>query len=645
MLSEDPWKAKRATLWMLIRIVVIYHSSPHSSPTSSHIELPMAAAVIPPLPHITSFHDMMSRTIIPELDDTPGAGAAGTKTGSSPPKAHLLKRVLSGGSSTTASASTPREAIATPPASSDPISPGSGGNRTPRAKKASLAEPGPEIVGAGDGRTQSLVTELDGLQMQSPVQAPAVLAHARKPVTHTRAGSSSTDSSSTGFHPDASNLGASYGSDGFPQMDDIQMSDTARRIAFTDEAVKSINGTATVFQGPPPTARNPYAMPRDFSRFVNPQPRSDRSPDVSRQSSTSSTATEASTSSEESDLCIPSIEYVTRENPLMPHIYSPRGGIPSPAQMPPPVINRSSPRKSAAEPPPTTGITTVYDIPSSSEQEDDDDDVATVGHGRERSPSASSLSAESGLDLLWKAAHSQEGTPIDSPESRGKRKAGAAEAVAQWRNSGIPTGPEVKPEHVASGPPKKRRRSENLLEKVIDPAIVEASAEKASENGIEDDAESEQPLSDHDSEYGAKGRGKVISKSGRGGAKKARGGRVSTDSAAGTGGSGAGKGGGGGKKGRKSDVPDENGAGGSGGSGGGGGRRGSGGAAANGGVQCEYVNPLPVSIRFLFSFSFAAGLMLTCIPAIQSLQRCLYPEIRPPSSYGSARSTRRRTCL
>ncbi|ORX37599.1 hypothetical protein BD324DRAFT_641785 [Kockovaella imperatae] len=534
-----------------------------------------------------------------QIED-PGVAAASSASSANtqgshatPPKAQLLKRVLSGGSSGSASASTPREAMGTPTSSQIPLSPGSVGNRTPKAKKTPLMPEngGPEVSIPNDGKILPLVTDMDGLQVQSPIQTHAPLPSGKSrppPSVHTRAGSSSTDSSSTGNHPyPPSHLGSSYGSEGFPtiHMDDVQMSaDTARRIAFTDEAVKSINGTNTVYQGHLPPAPNPYAMPRTFANFVKPQSRHDRTSDVSRQSSTSSTTTEASTSSEESDLCVPTLEWVTTSNKnLMPRMVSPVVRTASPGQMPPPSIHsRSSPRKSSnsyAHATPKTIPTTLSDIPSSSDQ-DDEDDTATVGHGRDRSPSASSLSAESGLDLLWKAAASQGGTPTDSPESRGKRKAGAAEAVAQWRNSGIPNGPEVKPEPSSSGPPKKRRRSEIAMEKKIDPALM-APVDEPFPETIDDDSDSERPASENDSEYGNKGRSRV-----------GRGGRVSTGTAASTG--GAGKGGSGGKKSKKvGDSPGGGGGGGNGsGAGGGSGRRGSN-AGAVAGVQCEYVNPLP----------------------------------------------------
>ena len=622
MLCEDPWKGKRAMLWMLIRIVVVHYSSPHSSPVSDHILLPLPMATSYPLTPSARFDGIMSRTIMSPAPPS-GPEAAGTNAGSSPPKAHLLKRVLSAGSSGSASVSTPREALATPPAYHTPLSPNSGGNRTPKAKKASLAaENGVAIGGQTDGKIQPLVTDMDGLQVQSPIQKPMKLQNgvngrAKMASPHTRAGSSSTDSSSTGYHPSAgAYLGSSYGPDGFPSEDSPYAmaidSDTAARIAFTDEAVKSINGTSTVFRGSSPTAPvpNPYSIPRTFSHFVQPhQQRQDRSPDVSRQSSTSSAATEASTSSEESDLCVPTIEWVNRSvNGQAPQrVLSPKPRKSSPGRMAPPP-NRSSPRRqiqpNSILPPHLSSqlgaSTSGPSAPSSSEvtdsSEQEEDDAATVGHARERSPSASSVSAESGLDLLWKAATSQGGTPTDSPDTRGKRKVGTAEAVKQWRNSGIPNGSEVKTTgpSAASGPPKKRRRSENVLEEV-ETVPVTLKVEEIAEEAMDEGSGSDQPASDHDSEYGGKPRARVISKSGRGGGKKARGGRVSTGTTT-SNGTAARAGGGGGKKGKKivqadegeDDDADED------GSGGGGGRRGSNGAGGIG-VQCEYVNPLPVS--------------------------------------------------
>ncbi|WWD04224.1 hypothetical protein V865_002292 [Kwoniella europaea PYCC6329] len=441
----------------------------------------------------------------------------------------------------------------------------------------------------------------------------------------------------------------------------------AEALAKADEAVRALNGTSSLYQS---SSTQPIFEPYILQHrppqgpevnFVTPQ---QPQPSVVRQSSTSSSTTDAaSTSSEESDWCIPSIEWVST-NPQSPRFlssgYNPAGFAQAQRdrasgntnsgnnRMPPPP---ASPRVQDPTQRPGTlqhqqslpigaSASTLSGIKQSSAlplgvppdgQAEDDDEEITVGHER-RSPSTSSQSAQSGLDLLWRAAASQSKSQSHPPkpqlpvyevsssfDHKGKRKAGA-EAVDKWRSSGIPTGlPPPTPTSIptttkstggAGGnePPKKRRRSEMTMEPMDNPGLKRELSEEAVEE--EDEGEigsgseykspsvSSEPISDgNDSEYG----GGATNKRGRPGA---RGGRViagtkrataSANKTAGGGGKilvnpanapgGVTKGGTIKKVRKVGDSPP---------GGNRGGRRSSGGAAVpSGGVQCEYVNPLP----------------------------------------------------
>ncbi|ORY34643.1 hypothetical protein BCR39DRAFT_513805 [Naematelia encephala] len=548
----------------------------------------------------------------------------------------MLKRVLSQGSHSNGSTN-----LATPTSSGAPLSPMSGGVTTPRADLAVLnSEDVP-------------VSQMDGLAVKSPVQEHEGLPGYAMNSTHLnfnheRSTSSSTDSSmSTYSHPvPPPLLGASYGPEGFPILNDtdhttqpsaveLQMSaQAAAAVAAADEAIKMLNGTSTVIQGPPTPGLppNPYELPRGYANFVNIQPSAIEpkpEPAVSRQSSTSSEATEASTSSEEEDLCIPSIEWVNIASPSttpyslqFPGSPGQRNLVRSPGRMPPPALKGlASPRRTShtvsSLPHVPAGANTQLPsalrsafpagISSDAVAEDDDDDQ-TVGQRRERSPSTSSQSAQSGLDLLWQASQH----PPAVYEGKGKRKAGA-EAVAQWRASGIPVGTDSTrptPSQAAdlhptiANPPLKRRRRSDLQEE-IDPALRDPEIEDEVMESVDEMHSSEQSDADDgaeygdDSDYGAKGRNKTAGTRRTGTIKKPAGGRGRTSTGTTTikvNGQASGSGSGG-KKARKSEGSPNGagrGGGGGGGSGGsGGGRRGSNGGPPPGGVQCEYVNPLP----------------------------------------------------
>ncbi|WVR07974.1 hypothetical protein IAU60_005017 [Kwoniella sp. DSM 27419] len=569
------------------------------------------------------------------------------------PRAHLLRRVLSGGSTGSAAAGA---STATPTErGSAPLSPasGSGGTRTPKAVRAPLKMDSVESAAgdqgmdvdmpvevSGNGTTKrrrssgkgaagtngagpivpghQLASDLDQLKVQSPVtgngvsgsvlglhqptdaqsisitpippppqsQPPTVPpssnfgpATSRAHTTHDRSYSTSTEGSTTSssIHPiPPQGLGSSYGPEGFPVftrspedspvafgssqnngsgyfnnmdnrllplagfggansngsgLDPELAARQAEVLAKADEAVRALNGTASLYQGTytpggsipgmstDEASVNPFAISRNYANFVTPQV----NPSVTRQSSTSSSTTDAaSTSSEESDWCIPTIEWVPT-NPQSPgfpgspyfnspgSVFAQRERDRAASKMPPPALTGkpvSTPRRLSGNNVNTNGQSHGADAaPALSHQQslpigatahtpsglrasalpvgarpeaiDDDDDEMTVGHGRERSPSTSSQSAQSGLDLLWRAAQGipKNPAPYDATfEHKGKRKAGA-EAVDKWRSSGIPTGVSAPPatatvvdsEDVRAGsgagePPKKRRRSEMQLE-------------------------------------------------------------------------------------------------------------------------------------------------------------------------------------
>ena len=356
---------------------------------------------------------------------------------------------------------------------------------------------------------------------------------------------SSTDSESS-FHPQVpSQSGSMYNSDGFPKpfsfygptgsavrtdSPDASMMPAAHAaVSAADEAIKQLNGTAatvyggTPYSGFPPPLDNPYQLPRGFAGFVKPQQGyRNAEPGVTRQSSMSSSTTEASTSSEEEDLTLPSVMWLPstkdREREEGPNaaatswLYagkpqkqsasrtnrggSPYGGRTSPEKMPPPPLHRvqsphfrpgsagtssfpHAPTYQAYNPGSASAAgpgNSALPIGMSPSAPDVDDDGTTVG-APEQVSSASSISASSGLDLLWRAAtHDHTDSPgddhsagIKSPrgegedrglDSKGKRKAGA-EAVAQWRQSGIPLGVGVGVGAGASEIERRRRESTN----------------------------------------------------------------------------------------------------------------------------------------------------------------------------------------
>jgi hypothetical protein len=456
-----------------------------------------------------------------------------------------------------------------------------------------------------------------------------------------RPSSSSSESSNSMDHPiPPSQLGSIYGPEGFPNYPDGMSVDNNEPASFVngyklddnaqatldaaDRVMKQLNGTDSIYDGysfgvsPYSTQLPDYQayLPDfgDIQHHVRPDTQL-----ISRQSSTSSSATEASTSSsEETDLCVPSL---VAETPIFGtsaaigfgrQWAAGAGGAQramrsrSQEKMPPPSSSASRQgRRGSNNASRPSGLKNGSALPANVEPEempDEEDDEVTVGHGRDRSPSgSSSQSAQSGLDLLLQAAV-QQVPPQRHRESRGKRKAGA-EAVAQWRTSGIPhgigatrTSDKPLPENLASvadstlnGRSSKKRRTSFGLEH-IDPALRDEedsnsldSSDMDKETGSEFESVSQEEVDEDDAEYeGSKQTATAGGGSGRG--------RKSTGSKPRTSGGGGTHRAGGAKKGRPS-------GGGRGGKGGGGsGPRKSGGSASShvgGGVQCEYINPLP----------------------------------------------------
>lgn len=608
---------------------------------------------------------------------------AGAGVSASPAEPYLLTRVLSGGSNASSFASN----AGSPRMKSVPLSPSSQGTRTPKA-----------------GRAHQLASDMDGLNVRSPVSndgsvPPPSGTKSIKDTKHGRGGdsvgqgpssgdtkrdhtkqrsyTSSTDSSNSQHPVPSPHLGASYGPEGFPvfrhspeaspmayspylagagpsyfggngnNFDPELAARQAALLAKADEAVRQLNNTATVFQGPMPSGLAYPEMfgqlPRNSANFVTPH----QNPTVTRQSSTSSSITDAaSTSSEESDWCIPTVEWVPANQWQHPTYLGTPGimfnrqekdRVPSGSRMPPPSGTRPPSSQhpsiapsehaplqhqhslpfgaSAATPPLNTSSHPSWTTAPASESPDEDDDGRTVGHARDRSPSTSSQSAQSGLDLLWQAAHGikqQPNMPRDvSFDHKGKRKAGA-EAVDKWRASGIPAGPPPpvgasQDERKAgggtpptTGPPRKRRRSEVQMEEMemememeMDNAATNEQAEGDEEAIAEDPTSdyrspstSEGPVSDHDSEYGSGARrGRPVAR-GRGRGRTgtgARGRGVTTNTALSSAPGGVTKQGTIKKVRKVGDSPNGTAK---------GGRKPA--AVPPGGVQCDYVNPLPV---------------------------------------------------
>lgn len=428
-------------------------------------------------------------------------------------------------------------------------------------------------------------------------------------------------------------LGSMYNAEGFPNYPissdedkDVQQlavddAAIAKQIALTDEAVRSINGTSSVFQArtmnnmmPAPQSGNTYELPRSMAAFVRRGDGTERELPTGR----SFVSSGSSTSSEESEhlASVQWVEQVSRPSPSSYQTFNPSyfygnngssasaaNQPPNPKMPPPSSTGRTpmSPRNRNGAPNsagshnsgggfqrlPSTGAASSG-APNSANTPgrgasgegsvENDDDDQTVGFNREGSPSSSSAS---GLDLLSHAAAHHERS---RSHSHTKRKAGA-EAVAQWRESGIPSGASrINDIRAGSGgydspgyestpsdgqqetrePPAKRRKSE------VEPPDARL-AQTSIVSPEEGDSDFNTEVSASDSEYqgGSKAKGRPTAKTGK--AKRTAGHRVRPTLPAPAGSSSpappakAQP-----KKGRKSSP-----------------------APAAGGVQCEYINPLP----------------------------------------------------
>ncbi|GMK56594.1 hypothetical protein CspeluHIS016_0304340 [Cutaneotrichosporon spelunceum] len=361
-----------------------------------------------------------------------------------------------------------------------------------------------------------------------------------RPSRWTKARSTSTESFVSSMDIPAT-LGSQYNQEGFPNYPvssededgDVRIvadgEAVAKQLAQTDEAVRQINGTSSVVQRnfgnmmPSAPSSNQYELPRAAAAFVRrPAPGNLRR---ERGDIGSFVSSGSSTSSEESDF-LPGISWVnsvsqpTASNTYNYQFYYTKPSNSSNPSMPPPstIGNRkpSSPRRGSLNQLPSSDPATPnalqHKLPNAGDSStevpgDNDEDDQTVGP-REGSPSSSSASA---LDLLALAVDQHE-NENQNPRHRSystylKRQQGA-EAVAQWRHNAIPpaydnprgfegTPPEGRAPHDGSRePPKKRRRSEKNLE-----APDQSLRSQPSDPSEDSDIESHGSASD--SEYNA----------------------------------------------------------------------------------------------------------------------------------------------
>lgn len=357
-------------------------------------------------------------------------------------------------------------------------------------------------------------------------------------------------------------LGSMYNQDGFPNypvstdedrdVNQIAMDDAAiaKQLALTDEAVRAINGTPGVVQagtlGMPMASANSYELPRSMAAFVRRPGATDRDLRTGR----SFVSSGSSTSSEESEH-LASVQWVktavSSTAPTTSYSYYPYYGgngqqnrpTPSPTMPPPPTLNvqPNAPRRNGAPfsagGQPSSQASSISRPPPSNNSQPagasaegspvyNEDDEQTIGGIREGSPLSSSNTA---LDILVEVASQQHDRTRYSSSTR--RKAGA-EAVAQWRESGIPTGDatagsprigdlgttgydtpgyestpgvESRPVGVSDERPKKRRKS-NMQMDAPDPSLRQASSEASEGPGSDFNSDN---ASGSDSEYHSKG--------------------------------------------------------------------------------------------------------------------------------------------
>jgi hypothetical protein len=461
---------------------------------------------------------------------------------------------------------------------------GHGDSHTPRAGLADLPNSSQAIQGKKDG--ERLATDLNQLQVRSPLpmegELPPVTESAidtisnqpTQPMTipnqyqhqprQESMNSNSTEDSSGHFYPPSSL--SDYTPDGFLKstmptaneqaVDPLITAQAEAAVLQADEAVKRMNGTASVRDASSINQPGgPFVLPGGFANFANPNHRNlaQLPPShPSRQASTSTTS--ASTSSEEEDLCVPSVDII----PGYEHQWIPRSRThPGPASYLytpyiPQVVTQQvpSPRAAAQNSPRVTGSPRQNDHNGHSNShahaldksrlplgatahsprglptpmgivnnEDEDDDADTVGDRRSRSRSTSSEcrpSATSGK------------TPADT---KGKRKAGS-EAVA-GRGKTVPSSStagkkpagrrtsakEVKLD--TNVPPRKRRRSE-VSDSQIDPMLQDDSSAKMEVEDEYEGSDAADDVNSGDSEYGGEARPKSKPRGGRKSGGKAK---------------------------------------------------------------------------------------------------------------------------
>ncbi|CAK9783247.1 unnamed protein product [Cutaneotrichosporon oleaginosum] len=421
----------------------------------------------------------------------------------------------------------------------------------PSAMSAKSAPPSKEPSGGSDGAgtpstenrtailgSQKLTEEPKSVETPSSTFAtPAAPAsngshHPPRPSRWTKARSTSTESfvSSMGI---PATLGSQYNQEGFPNYPvssededgDVRIAADdeaiAKQLAQTDEAVRQINGTASVVQRnfgnmmPSAPSSNQYELPRAAAAYVQRRPGGDMRDRGELRTGGSFVSSGSSTSSEESDF-LPGVQWVdsVSQRPTAttfnyPFYYTGKPSSSSNTTMPPPSIisTRKPPSPGGGN---SSSVTTSGPLtPNPGQREasadgtgDNDEDDHTVGP-RGVSPSSSSAS---GLELLAVAA-------VDRHESQGQRNRSynshlKREAVAQWRQKAIPptydnsprfegTPPDGQAHQVRTAePPTKRPRYKKDQE-------TPDSSLRIPPSDPSEDSDLESPHSASESEYNA----------------------------------------------------------------------------------------------------------------------------------------------
>lgn len=497
--------------------------------------------------------------------------------------AALVNRQISPVLSVSTEDSSPRAQVNmdTPVVAQAPLPTGNGDSNTPRAGLAGLPTTSQSVEGKKDG--ERLATDLNQLQVRSPLpiqgELPPVTESAIDTISNSATqpmaipnqmqhqqqqrqesmNSNSTEDSSGHFYPPSSL--SDYTPDGFLKStippaneqpaDPLITAQAEAAVLQADEAVKRMNGTASVRDALSINQPGgPFVLPGGFAGFANPNHRNLAQPGPShpsRQASTSTTS--ASTSSEEEDLCVPSVDIIpgyehqwiprSRANPgqatYLYTPYIPQGvsqQVPSPraaVQGSPRVTG--SPRQtehnghahasdSKSKLPLGATAHSPRGLPAPmgiANNEDEDDDTDTVGDRESRSRSTSSECRPTAT--AGKA-------PVDT---KGKRKAGSEAVAARGKTvpssstSGKkPAGRRTSAKEVrldTNAPPRKRRRSE-VSDSQIDPMLHDDTAAKMDVEDEYEASEAADSINSGDSEYGEESRPKPKTKA-RGGRKSA----------------------------------------------------------------------------------------------------------------------------